>query len=129
MIRTKRAYEVVARGDGHRVLVDRLWPRGLTKAGAHVDEWLKDLAPSNELRKWFAHDPSRFAEFRTRYQKELANETARALLRTLAQRARSKTVTLVYAAHDESHNNAIVLVGLLKRRLARAARPAAAPRG
>lgn len=128
MIRIKRAYEASARGDGHRVLVDRLWPRGLTKAGAHVDEWLQDLAPSNELRKWFAHDPARFAEFRARYQKELANETARALLRTLAQRARSKTVTLVYAAHDERHNNAAVLVGLLKRRLARAARPATTPR-
>jgi len=130
MIRIKRAYEQPARGDGHRVLVDRLWPRGVSKATAHVGEWLKDLAPSDQLRKWFAHDPERFPEFRTRYRKELSQPAPRALLRALAERARRSTVTLVYAAHDEHHNNAVVLASLLKRRLSRAARttPTAASR-
>jgi uncharacterized protein YeaO (DUF488 family) len=127
MIRTKRAYDAPARADGHRVLVDRLWPRGLKKADARVTEWLKELAPSNDLRKWFGHDPDRFPEFRARYQKELSNPAARALLRALARQARGKTVTLVYAAHDQQHNNATVLAGLLKRRLRGAPRPPAKP--
>jgi len=126
-VRLKRAYEEPEAADGYRVLVDRLWPRGLRKAGAHIDEWLKDLAPSNELRRWFAHDPGRFAEFRDRYRQELSNPTARALLAALARRARSETVTLIYAAKDERHSNAAVLAGLLKRRLARAATRSSSP--
>jgi uncharacterized protein YeaO (DUF488 family) len=122
MIGTKRAYEPPAPGDGHRVLIDRLWPRGLAKDAARIDEWLKDLAPSNELRQWFGHDPARFPDFRVRYQRELANETAEAQLDALARRARQGPVTLVYAAHDELHNNAAVLAELLKKRLARAKR-------
>lgn len=125
MIVIKRAYDEPAPADGHRVLVDRLWPRGLGKAGARIDEWLKDLAPSNDLRKWFAHDPRRFAEFRARYRRELSNPTARALLAALTRRARGRTVTLLYAAHDQRNNNAAVLAGLLKRRLARATSAAA----
>jgi uncharacterized protein YeaO (DUF488 family) len=122
MIRIKRAYEQPARADGHRVLIDRLWPRGVSKATAQLDEWLKDLAPSEQLRKWFAHDPDRFPEFRTRYRKELSQPAARALLRALAARARRGTVTLVYAAHDQHHNDAVVLASVLQRRLSRAAR-------
>ncbi|HEX4511461.1 MAG TPA: DUF488 domain-containing protein [Burkholderiaceae bacterium] len=116
MLRIKRVYEPPARTDGHRVLVDRLWPRGLAKEAARLDEWLKELAPSDSLRKWFGHDPDRFVEFSARYQQELANDETRALLATLGSRARRQAVTLVYAAHDELHNNAVVLAALLKRR-------------
>lgn len=125
MIHLKRAYEPAAAGDGYRVLVDRLWPRGLRKVDAQVDEWLKDVAPSNELRRWFGHDPGRFSEFRDRYRRELGTEPARTALAGLAGRAARETVTLVYSAHDEVHNNAVVLARELERRLARArARPA-----
>jgi uncharacterized protein YeaO (DUF488 family) len=119
MIRLKRAYEPAERGDGHRVLVERLWPRGLRKADAGFDEWLKDIAPSHELRRWFGHDPSRFSEFRERYKRELHAEPARSALVALANRAERRTVTLVYSAHDEAHNNAVVLARELERRLAR----------
>jgi uncharacterized protein YeaO (DUF488 family) len=114
-VRTKRAYEPPASADGTRVLVDRLWPRGLRKADAAIDHWAKDLAPSTELRKWFAHDPSRWEEFRRRYAEEVrenAEEIER--LRALAQKG---PVTLVYAAHDEAHNNAVVLREILLARL------------
>ncbi len=130
MIRLKRAREPAARGDGYRVLVDRLWPRGLRKADAHIDAWLKDVAPSHELRRWFGHDPDRFDEFRERYQRELRVEPARAALAELARRAARGTVTLVYAARDEQHNNAVVLAQQLRRRRAAAghARPPASRR-
>ena len=132
MIRLKRAYEPAAASDGYRVLVDRLWPRGLRKADAHLDEWRKDVAPSDELRRWFGHEPSRFREFRERYQRELRSETARAALTELARRAARHTVTLVYSAHDERHNNAVVLARELEHRRARPrtqpARPRAATR-
>ena len=125
MIRSKRAYEPPSRSDGYRVLVERLWPRGLRKADAHLDEWLKDIAPSHELRRWFGHEPSRFTEFRERYRHELHAEPARTALAELARRAARGTVTLVYAAHDEVHNNAVVLEQELRRRIARSrARPA-----
>lgn len=125
MIQLKRAYEPSSRSDGYRVLVERLWPRGLRKADAHLDEWLKDIAPSNELRRWFGHEPGRFPEFRDRYRRELHSEPARTALAELARRAARGTVTLIYAAHDEVHNNAVVLEQELRRRLARArARPA-----
>jgi uncharacterized protein YeaO (DUF488 family) len=119
MIQLKRAYEPASRSDGYRVLVERLWPRGLRKADAHLDEWLKDAAPSHELRRWFGHDPSRFIEFCERYKRELRSEAARAALAELARRAAHQPVTLVYSAHDELHNNAVVLARVLQRRLAR----------
>jgi uncharacterized protein YeaO (DUF488 family) len=115
MIKLKRAYEEPARADGHRVLVDRLWPRGVKKDSAALDEWRKELAPSDELRKWFAHDPERFGEFAARYQRELRDPAAKKALAELAARAARGTVTLVYGAHDEEHNNAVVLARLLGR--------------
>lgn len=119
MIQLKRAYEPAAASDGYRVLVERLWPRGLRKANAHIDEWLKDIAPSHELRRWFGHDRSRFSEFRDRYKRELRSEPAHAALAELVRRAARATVTLVYSAHDEVYNNAVVLAREIERRLAR----------
>ena len=116
MIRIKRAYEPAAAGDGYRVLIDRLWPRGLRKDDAHLDAWVKELAPSDELRRWFGHDPGKFPGFRERYQRELRGEAARPAVAELARRAAHETVTLVYAAHDESHNNAVVLARELERK-------------
>jgi uncharacterized protein YeaO (DUF488 family) len=111
-IRIKRAYEQPDVEDGERILVDRLWPRGLTKEKAKVDLWLKDVAPSTELRKWFAHDPARWTEFRTRYRQELkSNKEQLSLLR---QEAAKGTVTLIYAAKDQEHNEAVILQRLLK---------------
>jgi uncharacterized protein YeaO (DUF488 family) len=106
-VRLKRAYEHAAPDDGTRILVDRLWPRGLKKTEAGIDQWVKVLAPSTELRKWFGHDPSRWQEFRQRYRAELrAGSDQLEHLRTLA---RSGTITLVYGARDEEHNDAVVL--------------------
>jgi uncharacterized protein YeaO (DUF488 family) len=124
MVRIKRAYEPARPADGHRVLVDRLWPRGVSKEQAHLDEWLKEIAPSDALRKWFGHDPRRWVEFRERYLRELDRPDADALLEGLVRRASRGTVTLVYAAHDELHNDAVVLAEELGRRLARSERPA-----
>jgi uncharacterized protein YeaO (DUF488 family) len=110
-VRLKRAYEPPASDDGTRVLVDRLWPRGVAKADAALDEWMKDIAPSAELRQWFAHDPARWDEFRARYARELqAHEDLVTKLRELARRGR---VTLVYSARDEAHNDAVVLRDVL----------------
>jgi uncharacterized protein YeaO (DUF488 family) len=111
----KRVYEVPEPGDGVRVLVDRLWPRGLSKERAQVDVWLKDVAPSRDLRVWFGHDPAKFAEFRRRYEAELAEEPGRAAFAELREMARTKHVTLVFAAHDTEHCNAVVLRELLAR--------------
>jgi uncharacterized protein YeaO (DUF488 family) len=110
-VRLKRAYEPPDRADGTRVLVDRLWPRGVSKDKAGVDLWLKDLAPSTELRKWFGHDPDRWEEFRERYAAEV-REHPEAYER-LRELARQGPVTLVYSAHDEIHNDAVVLRSLL----------------
>jgi uncharacterized protein YeaO (DUF488 family) len=111
-VRTRRAYEPAAPADGYRVLVDRLWPRGVGKEEAHLDEWAKELAPSPELRRWFGHDPARFDEFRRRYREELgAREET---LRELRARARDGTLTLVYGARDTEHNGAVVLAELLR---------------
>src|SRR5271165_6882659 len=110
-IRIKRAYEEPGKEDGTRILVDRLWPRGLTKEKARVDLWLKDVAPSTELRKWFAHDPAKWAEFRTRYLEELKRNKEQLLL--LRQEAVKGTVTLVYGAKDQEHNEAVILQRLL----------------
>ncbi|MBO9631867.1 MAG: DUF488 domain-containing protein [Chitinophagaceae bacterium] len=111
MIQIKRAYEKRQSKDGYRVLVDRLWPRGLSKATLHADQWLKDVAPSTELRKWFNHDPEKWKEFVKRYKAELKGNEALAELRAIAKE--HGTVTLVYAAHDEEHNNAVVLQELI----------------
>ena len=114
-IKLKRAYEEAAEDDGTRVLVDRLWPRGLSKERAHIDLWLKDVAPSNELRKWFAHDPSKFSEFRQRYQHELSSGSGQEALHKLREMTRQQKVTLVFSAHDPEHNNAVVLRELLNK--------------
>lgn len=112
-VRLKRAYEPAAPSDGDRILVDRIWPRGVTREQAQLSEWARELAPSTELRRWFAHDPTRFDEFRRRYTAELeAQETK---LRELRRRARAGTLTLVYAARDEAHNDAVVLGEVLRR--------------
>ena len=100
-------YEAPSPKDGLRVLVERLWPRGLTKERAAVDLWLKDVAPSPELRKWFGHDPARWEQFQERYRRELREKQD--AVRLLKQRAKEGTVTLVYAARDEEHNGALVL--------------------
>ena len=110
-IRIKRAYEEPDAEDGKRILVDRLWPRGLTKEKAKVDLWLKDVAPSTELRRWFAHDPAKWEEFRSRYGKELKRNKEQ--LSLLRQEAAKGTVTLVYGAKDQQHNEAVVLQRLL----------------
>lgn len=113
-IRLKRVYEPEDDGDGARILIDRLWPRGLRKEDAHLSLWLKEIAPSPELRRWFGHDPKRFAEFSDRYRAELAeNDDAVARLEDFLKKGR---VTLLYAAHDEAHNHALVLADFLKRR-------------
>ncbi len=109
MVRIKRAYERPAGDDGYRVLVDRLWPRGVKKEGLRLGLWARDLAPSPALRKWFGHDPRRFAEFARRYHAELRAGPARALLADLTRRAAVGTVTLVYGARDTEHNGAAVL--------------------
>ena len=110
MIKLKRVYEEPAASDGRRVLVDRLWPRGVTKADASLDEWNKEVAPSPELRKWFGHKPEKFAVFRQRYLDELKdNDAARQLHQATG------TVTLVYAAKDPGHNHALVLKEFLER--------------
>jgi uncharacterized protein YeaO (DUF488 family) len=116
-VRIKRAYEPADAADGYRVLIDRLWPRGVSKAEAGIDEWCRDLAPSAELRRWFGHDPARFVEFRTRYVDELRHR--RAALGVLRRRARGGPLTLVYGARDEEHNDAVVLRGVLTRGLPR----------
>lgn len=110
-IKVKRAYEPPSPQDGERILVDRLWPRGISKAEAKLELWMKDIAPSNELRKWYGHDASRQDEFRRRYAEEL--KAHQDLVEDLRQRARKGLITLVYSARDETLNNAIVLRDLL----------------
>ena len=113
MVRLKRAYELPAKEDGFRILVDRLWPRGLAKAEAAIGLWLKEIAPSTDLRRWFGHDPQKWAEFRRRYRDELDGnaEAVEALRRAIAGK---EAVTLLYAAHDHEHNNAVALLDYLK---------------
>jgi uncharacterized protein YeaO (DUF488 family) len=111
-VRAKRVYEEPERGDGHRVLIDHVWPRGVSKARARLDEWARDLAPSDDLRRWFDHVPERFGEFRTRYREELAAHEDE--VEELRRRARRGPVTIVYAARDVEHNNAVVLVELIR---------------
>jgi uncharacterized protein YeaO (DUF488 family) len=113
-IRTKRVYEPPAPGDGYRVLVDRVWPRGVSREKAALDEWVRELAPSAELRKWFGHKPERFEEFRGRYREEL--RARKSEVDALRARARKGTVTLLFGARDPEHNNAVVLAEMLRRK-------------
>ncbi len=113
MVRIKRAYDEPSRSDGYRVLVDRLWPRGVKKEALRLDLWAKELAPSPELRTWFGHEPERFREFARRYHAELRHDPARGFLADLTRRAAHGTVTLVYGARDEVHNGAVVLRDLI----------------
>ena len=115
MVRLKRVYEPAGPMDGYRVLIDRLWPRGVSRDRAKLDEWARELAPSRELRQWFGHEPERFDEFRRRYIEELDSQRPR--LASLRRRAREGTLTLVYAAHDTEHNDAVVLAEVLRRGL------------
>ena len=110
-IQIKRVYEDKSKDDGHRILIDRLWPRGVSKEDAHFDEWMKELAPSTELRKWFDHKPERFEEFSKRYKKELAEQ--KELLDKLKELAKKKKVTLLFAAKDTEINNAVVIQEVL----------------
>ena len=111
-VRTKRVYDPADPSDGRRVLIDHVWPRGVTRERARLDEWARDLAPSDELRKWFDHVPERFGEFRSRYREELAARPER--VDDLRRRAESATLTIVYAARDREHNNAVVLAELVR---------------
>ncbi|MGH2372459.1 MAG: DUF488 domain-containing protein [bacterium] len=113
VVQLKRAYDPPSPGDGSRVLVDRLWPRGATKEKLKIDAWMRELGPSDALRKWFGHDPARWEEFRRRYRKELASK--KALLGELVAHARRGKLTLVYSAHDSVHNQAVVINEVLRR--------------
>ena len=113
-IQIKRVYEDKSKDDGHRILIDRLWPRGVSKEDAHFDEWMKELAPSTELRKWFDHKPERFEEFSKRYKKELAEK--KELLDKLKELAKKRKVTLLFAAKDSEINNAVVIKDILMRK-------------
>ena len=121
MLKLKRAYEPRTASDGRRVLVDRLWPRGVTKRRLALDAWMKELAPSSELRRWFAHDPAKWAEFQRRYRREL--RTHADLVDLLARDALEGRVTLIFGARDRSHNDAVVLAAVVRRRMARDHRP------
>jgi uncharacterized protein YeaO (DUF488 family) len=110
-ILVKRVYEPAAKSDGFRMLVDRLWPRGISKSDTKLDLWLPDLGPSTALRQWFNHDPARWAEFRRRYHAELTEKTA--LLATINEQAKTCPVTLLYSAKDEQHNQAVALRSFL----------------
>ena len=120
-IRLKRIYDPAEPGDGYRVLVDRVWPRGVRKADAALDEWMKDLAPSRELRQWFGHDPERWEDFSAAYKAELAQHPK--FLEALLEVLRNKTVTLLFSARDRVHNQAAVLRDVLEAELAEEQRP------
>ena len=111
-IQTKRIYEKPANSDGTRILIDRVWPRGVSKGDAKLDEWMKEIAPSTELRKWFDHEEERFDDFSKKYKKELENHSK--LVQQLLEKAKDKRLTLLYGAKDEKHNQAIVLKNYLE---------------
>jgi uncharacterized protein YeaO (DUF488 family) len=111
-VRAKRAYDPAEDGDGYRILIDHIWPRGISRERARLDDWARELAPSDELRKWFDHVPERFEEFRSRYRDELTNKRGR--IEELRRRAREGTLTIVYAARDREHSNAAVLAELVR---------------
>lgn len=117
MIQIKRVYEPPARSDGKRFLVERLWPRGIKKEALHMTAWVKDAAPSNELRQWFNHDPAKWEEFQRRYHAELDGKPE--TLQPLLTAAKSGAVTLLFSAHDQEHNNALVLKACLEGQLKR----------
>jgi uncharacterized protein YeaO (DUF488 family) len=117
MVKLKRAREAPARADGYRVLVERLWPRGIRKVDLPLDSWDKELAPTTELRKWFHHDPARWAEFARRYRGELKRSPAKKRLQELADRSRRGSVTLVFSTHDAEHSNAVILRDLIAGKL------------
>lgn len=117
MLQLKRAYEPPAPTDGYRVLVDRLWPRGVRKEEAAIDEWMKEIAPSTALRQWFAHDPAKWPEFQRRFKEELRERDD--TLRRLTSMASRGRVTLVFGARDEEHNDAVVLASVLRARMRR----------
>lgn len=116
MITLKRAYEPVAREDGTRFLVERLWPRGVRRDALRIDAWLKDVAPSTKLRQWFGHDPAKWPEFQRRYRAELDRNTG--ALEPILKVSRRGRVTLIYSSHDQEHNNAVVLKTYIESRLA-----------
>lgn len=118
MIALKRIYEPASADDGYRVLVERLWPRGVSKEAAHLDAWERGIAPSDELRRWYGHDPQKWPEFQVRYERELATPQAQETLDRLAERARQGTITLLYAAKTGEISNAAVLHRLLSERRA-----------
>ncbi len=126
MITVKRAYDPISRADGTRFLVERLWPRGLSKTKLHLDAWLKDVGPSTELRKWFGHDPNKWNEFRKRYRRELDSHPD--ACQPIMSAARRSPVTLVYSSHDTEHNNAVALREYLEAKMHRSPRAAAADR-
>ena len=113
MLQVKRIYEPYEEKDGYRILVDRLWPRGISKAEAHIDEWEKEIAPSTELREWFNHDPAKFAEFKTKYKHELQDK--KEVLAGIKKKAQHQRVTLLYGAKDTVHNQAQVLLELIEK--------------
>lgn len=116
MIQIKRVYDLPEKSDGFRILVDRLWPRGLSKEKAKVDLWLKEIAPSTELRIWFGHDPEKWSEFQTRYKKEL-REKKSLMIQLMKAEQEHGTVTLVYGAKNEKHNDAVVLADILQNEM------------
>ncbi len=117
MIQIKRAYDPVEDTDGYRVLVDRLWPRGVSKRELKLDDWFKEVAPSDELRNWFDHDPKKFEEFKQRYYSELASNNSSQIEELISICQIHSTVTLIYAAKDQTHNNAVVLKEYLDEQL------------
>lgn len=112
MVKIKRIYSPAEKSDGHRILVDRLWPRGVSKQNAKVDHWLKDIAPSQNLRKWFAHDPGKWEDFKERYRLEISQNPG--MVKWLKEKAAAGKVTLLFAAADERYNNAVALKSILK---------------
>jgi uncharacterized protein YeaO (DUF488 family) len=113
MLKTKRIYDKPSKADGYRILVDRLWPRGIKKEKAHIDKWLKDIAPSNDLRKWFNHEPEKWKQFISKYAKEIKGSAA--LLELKEDITKHKTVTLLFGAKDQEHNQAIALKEILNK--------------
>jgi len=113
MIKVKRIYDPPSPGDGKRILVDRLWPRGMKKEEVHIDEWLKEISPSNELRKWYSHDPAKWPEFKRRYRAEIAKETD--LLKKIRDEGERRTVTLLFSSKELERNNAVALKEIIER--------------
>jgi uncharacterized protein YeaO (DUF488 family) len=116
MIKIKRIYEKPERSDGKRILIDRLWPRGLSKENARIDEWLKEIAPSDELRRWYGHKQERWEDFRNRYRAELSQAPLKELVDELRKEAKRSTISLLFAAADREHCNATVLKEILEKR-------------